>query len=212
MLVPPLMRIFDRIENTYDTAAGTAKVSYSGIHLDPVPVCLDGDIDPSQFEERIFSIGFIVEYPLYTLQLIYRTVRYSIKKWFYDSIGRTLSGVSLILPLRLVHLMSLCLVLASLVKEDYASPFIVKAVIFIMCVAIAGMILLGFLLTWTNRNDEMIQGVQGRYFSPLLPYFFSIFNNKKVFLPKKTDRYLIFAQLLMMFSTVIYVLSFTFVN
>ncbi len=211
MLWPPIMRIFNRIYQTY-LYHQDSNVSYAGLHLDFGPFKDGGDIDPTQFEDKVYTIGFIVEYPIHTLKLIYRTIRYSIKKWFYDSIGRTLSGVSLILPLRLVHLMSLCIVLTSLVRQDSANPLLVKVVILLMCIAIAAMILLGFLLTWTNRTDEMIQGVQGRYFSPLLPYFFTTFNNKTICLPKWSDKYLIFAQMLMVFYVVIYVLSFTFVN
>jgi uncharacterized membrane protein len=212
MLWPPLMRIFNRINQTYNLEYLEPKMSYAGAHIDLGPLKSGDDVDPSQFEDRLFTIGFIVEYPIYTIKLIYRTVRFNLKKWFYESVGRTLSGASLVLPLRLIQLLSACLILSSLVKEERVIPVLVKIVIMLVCIAVACMILMGFLLTWTNRRDEMIQGVQGRYFSPLLPYFFSTFNNKYVKLPKWSDRYLIFAHLLMMFYVVIYILSSTFIN
>ena len=74
------------------------------------------------------------------------------------------------------------------------------------------MTLFGMLVGWTNTDSQMIEGIQGRYFSPLLPYFFAIFNNSKISLPKKFDKYLIFAQILLMFEVIVYILSYTFVN
>lgn len=212
MLLPPIMRIFNRVNQTYGDTASSASIRYSGLHVDLPSYHPSEDVDPSQFEDKLYTIGFIVEYPIHTIKLILRTVRFNLKKWFYDSIGRTLSGASLILPLRLIHLMTICLIISSLLNENMNIPLLVKAVILVMCVAIAIMILLGFLLTWTSRRDVMIQGVQGRYFSPLLPYFFSVFNNRYIKVPIQIDRCLIFAHVLMIFNTIIYILSFTFVN
>ncbi len=91
------------------------------------------------------------------------------------------------------------------------SPLL-KLTILAVCVIIALLILLGFLLSWTYKTDTMVQGVQGRYFSPLLPLFFTVFNNRYISIPKKVDRYLIFVQILLLFEVVLYILSFTFVS
>ena len=212
-LIPQISRLFNRIEETYgDTAGAEPQIKTAGLALRHKPLNLDTEIPEEEMEHRLFSIGFIVEYPIYTLKLVLRTVRYSIKKWFYDSLGRTLSGVSMVLPLSLTHLLALSALMAAFVKEDYAPGLIVRIVIVGMCVIIAGLILLGFLLSWTHRDETMIMGVQGRYFSPLLPYFFTIFNNKYVSLPKVFNKVLTFGQLLMIFETMLFVLSFTFVN
>ena len=58
----------------------------------------------------------------------------------------------------------------------------------------------------------MVQGIQGRYFCPLLPYFFTVFNNKKFSIPEKFDKYILFVYLVIFFEIVLYVMSYTFLN
>ena len=82
------------------------------------------------------------------------------------------------------------------------------------------MIVCGMLISWTEINQEIIadfggpiiQGVQGRYFSPFLPYLFIIPNNSKIRIPKKFDPYILFAFIVLVFEVVVYVLSYTFMN
>ncbi len=159
-----------------------------------------------------YTFTYVLQHPMETLYLFYYTVRYSIKLWFYSAIGRTLSGLGLILPLRLVQAFPLLLMICSFRKEDYVEPVWLKAMFIFMCILSALMTLFGMLLGWTSTESEMIEGLQGRYFSPLLPYFFAIFNNGKLRLPEKIDKYAVFVQIILIFETIIYVLSYTFVN
>ena len=78
----------------------------------------------------------------------------------------------------------------------------------------------GMLISWTEIEQDIIedfggpviQGVQGRYFSPFLPYLFLVLHNKKIQVPKKFDHYLIYVSILLVFEVVVYVLSYTFIN
>jgi len=170
--------------------------------------------------DKKITIGYMVRHPFEIIMLILRTIRYSIKIWFYESLGRSLSGMSIILPLKLVHVMVFIPIIAAFMKEKYVEPIPLKAAFLLVCVVIGLFAIGGMLMTWTDLDQTIIedfggaivQGIQGRYFSPLLPYFFSIFNNKKFNISLKIDKYLIFAQLLVLFETLMYVLSITFIN
>ena len=78
----------------------------------------------------------------------------------------------------------------------------------------------GMLISWTEVDQEIIedyggpiiQGIQGRYFSPFLPYLFPILSNRKIKIPKKFDQYMIYVFVLLVFEVVVYVLSYTFLN
>lgn len=180
---------------------------------------LDSNGDFGIVNEKI-TVGHMVRNPLETLLLFARTIRFSIKNWLYDSMGRTLSGMSLILPTSLVHVMVIAPILSSFRSESNVESLSLK----ICCVLICGVICLyimgGFILSWTDMSQTVvddyggiiIQGIQGRYFSPLLPFAFSIFNNKKISIPHKYDKYIIFMQLIVLFEVIVYVLSYTFVN
>lgn len=210
MLRPQIERLFNRIEETYGTSANEPQIKTAGLGVSRID--WDGDFDPSSFDKDPYTVGFIVEYPIHTILMILKTIRFSLKKWFYDSLGRTLSGATMLVPLRIIYLFTISVISASLIKEESHLPLILKITFLTICVIIALMIVLGFLLSWTYKNDIMVQGVQGRYFSPLLPYFFSVFNNKYFSIPKKIDKYLIYLQIILLFEIVLYILSFTFVN
>lgn len=171
------------------------------------------------------TINTILKYPGQVMEIFYRTVRYRIKTWFYGSLGRSLSGDTLILPINLVHIM-VGIVLASLfIKEDIALPWWIRVLSIVMCVVIGIYILVGFFLSWTGVDEllfdshdaevfggRVVEGIQGRYFSPILPYFFLLFQHKKFGLTKNSEKYLYSAYLMIFFVVVIYVLSYTFVN
>ena len=181
------------------------------MHLDLKTFLPEEDFDPPAGKIN-YTIGYIVDRPLYTLQLIYRTIRYSIKRWFYDALGMTLSGETMLLPIRIVHTMVIVTLLSSLIKEEHHLSVFIKFIMLGVCIAIGLMIVLGFLLSETKKTDPMIQGIQGRYLSPLLPYFFLLFGNRKIALPKQTGKYLNYVHLLVLFEVILYILSFTFVN
>ena len=171
-------------------------------------------------EGDTYSFSDVTDHPLEALKLLLRTVRYSLKTWFYGSFGRALSGNTLILPTFLVHSLLALLIASALREEPYSGSIRFKIVIILLCIFAGLMMVGGMLISWTDVDQEVIedyggpiiQGIQGRYFSPLLPYLFTILNNQKIKLPKKLDPYMIFAFVLLVFEVIVYVLSYTFVN
>ena len=171
-------------------------------------------------EGDTYSFTEILYNPLEALELFIRTIRYGIKTWFYASFGRALSGNTLILPTYLVHGTLALLVIASLREEEYLTSIKFRIMVILMCIFAGLMMVGGMLISWTEVDQEVIeayggpviQGIQGRYFSPFLPYLFPILSNKKIKISKKFDQYILFAFVLLVFEVVVYVLSYTFVN
>ena len=211
ILIPQITTLIKRAWHAYGPTTSDVKVYSAGMHLDLKTFLPEEDFDPPAGKIN-YTIGYIVDRPLYTLQLIYRTIRYSIKRWFYDALGMTLSGETMLLPIRIVHTMVIVTLLSSLIKEEHHLSVFIKFIMLGVCIAIGLMIVLGFLLSETKKTDPMIQGIQGRYLSPLLPYFFLLFGNRKIALPKQTGKYLNYVHLLVLFEVILYILSFTFVN
>lgn len=163
-------------------------------------------------ERQNFTIGYAATHINETIRLFYFTIRYSIKLWFYESIGRVLSGESLLLPLTITHLLTGVTVVSALRKETNYISIPIKLYFVFACICIGLLAMLGMMITWTKVGDTYIQGIQGRYFCPLLFYFLPVFNNKYISIPKKLDKYIVFVQLMVIFEIIIYVLSYTFVN
>lgn len=159
-----------------------------------------------------YSISYVLSHPIKTLTIIFTTVRFWLSTWFYQSLGKALAGVTLILPMTFIRIILILIGASTLTKQKYQINNTIRISFIIICLVVSMFIILGMLFGWTLTTDTMIQGIQGRYFCPLLPYFFSIFNNKKIVLPQKLDKYVLFTYILLMFEVVTYVLSYTFVN
>ncbi len=216
--VPYIPRIYKNIQEALNTARSSVGIYYA---CSPEPV-LSSDYVRPFYEpgEDTFTIGELVRDPYQTFMLFYRTVRYSIKNWFYGAFGRSLSGESLILPTYLVHSLLGIVIVAALRKEPYTESIGIKILFFLICVIIGFGVMVGMLLSWTETNQEivqdfggmMIQGIQGRYFSPLLPFVFPILNNRKLAIPKELDPYILSFFVVIVFEVMVYVLSYTFLN
>ena len=196
---------------------GLAKVVFA----EDINALVSGNTGPllEPTEDRI-NFSYMIDHPVEIFYLFYRTIRYSIKTWFYGSVGRILSGYTLILPTTLVHSILVLLGIASLREEDYVESAGFKISSLIVSILAGLMILFGMLITWTDANQEVIeayggpiiQGIQGRYFSPFLPYLFIMLNNTKIRIPKKYDDCILVSHVALVFITVIYVLTFTYIN
>lgn len=186
----------------------------------PVNAEVIGGIIPRFEEGETYTFSDVLEDPLDMLAIFLRTVRYCLKTWFYGSFGRALSGNSLILPTWLVHLTLAIIVVAALRKEDYIPSIWFDVAIIVLCIFAGMMMVGGMLISWTEIDQAVIeayggpiiQGIQGRYFSPLLPYLFLILHNNKIQLPKKIDSYLIYVFVITVFEVIVYVLSYTYLN
>ena len=161
---------------------------------------------------QLFNIHFILKHPIYTIQMLYRSVRFYLSTWFYQALGRSLAGSNLVIPMIIIRIVMVCIGISAFRQEEYVLPISIKVLFILACLAIALLILIMMLTGWTERGDVLIKGVQGRYFCPLLPYFFSVLTNRKFKLPKKLDIYVLFTLIIINFETIMYVLTYTFVN
>ena len=163
-------------------------------------------------ENPYYTMSYVVNNFSKTIKLIIKTVRYNLSSWFYGSIGKYLSQLTLILPMPIIYGMIASIIACALVKQDTYLTISNKIVILIVCVAVAMFSIGGMLFSETRINDEYIGGLQGRYYSPLLPYFFVCFSNKKFNISKKCNEYIILAYMILIFETIVYIMSYTFIN
>ena len=214
LLGPLTIRVFKKIFGNLFAAmaSGAMLKAETGIHTDIIkPFYVDGEV---------YSFSYVLAHPLEMIELFLRTVRYSIKTWFYASIGRSLSGSTLILPTWIVHSILAVLIASSIREEKKCESLSFKIVTFLLCIFGGLMMVGGMLISWTEVEQvviedfggPIIQGIQGRYFSPFLPYLFIILHNPKFRINQKFDTYIIYIFILLVFEVVIYVLSYTFMN
>ena len=214
LLGPLTIRVFKAIFQGLSSAASSRNLLQANtpIHSDIIqPFYVDGEV---------YTFDDVLSQPLEMIELFLRTVRYSIKTWFYAAFGRALSGSTLILPTWIVHSLLALLVGSSIIEEKRCESLSFKIVTFLLCIFGGLMMVGGMLISWTEVEQvviedfggPIIQGIQGRYFSPFLPYLFIILHNPKFKISKKFEPYFIYIFILLVYEVVVYVLSYTFMN
>ena len=219
LLAPLVFRIFRKIFERVFAFAAISKV-YADEIGNNISNILDAKVLPVHLDGETYSFSYVTDHPIEMLILFARTVRYSIKTWFYASFGRALSGSTLILPTWMVHSLLGLIIIAALREEKVRESIFFKIAIVITCIMAGIMMVGGMLISWTEVEQvvvedfggPIIQGIQGRYFSPLLPYLFLVLNNKKIKIPEKLDSYILYAFVFLVFEVIVYVLSYTSMN
>ena len=77
----------------------------------------------------------------------------------------------------------------------------------LVCLLSVGMILMGMLLTWTPFGYVSIEGVQGRYFTPLLLLLSLLGRNNSVLLNQNKDRGIFCGGMMLQLLAIIYLIK-----
>jgi uncharacterized membrane protein len=111
---------------------------------------------------------------------------------------------------RVVFVGFLVLFLISMLKVRGEKQYVTagqKWWISIVCLLSAGMILMGMLLTWTPFGHVSIEGVQGRYFTPLLLLLSLLGRNNIVLLNDNKERGIFCGGMMLQLLAVIYLIK-----
>lgn len=163
-------------------------------------------------QQPLITMKYVVNNPIEVLSIIVSTIRYNLRSWFFESMGKFLSQLTLILPATIARLIVVIVIVAVFIEENIILDIKTRLSFIGICIVIAMFSIGGMLFSETHVGDKYISGIQGRYFSPILPYFFVSFTNGKINIPRKLNIYVIFAYILIIFEVIIYILSYTFVN
>lgn len=146
--------------------------------------------------EEGYTAAYVVRHPLETIRLVYDTFIYQGGYYHQTLIGAYLGNASesLDVPYIVIMLLTLGLLLLPLKnpedEEDISSKD--KWIIAIISIVIFGLLLGSMLIGWTQMNSPVIQGVQGRYFLPLLPMILLLVRNNTVVLKTDVSKYVLF--------------------
>lgn len=156
-----------------------------------------------------YTLGYFLSQPLELIRIFANTL--SDKSAFYlESLaGQKMGWVEIEISELIPMLFLLLLVLSAMKTKD--EPVYVKSGqkwwIAFVCAAGAGMILAGMLLTWTPRGHISIEGVQGRYFIPMMPALMVLLRNKTLTWERSPERGLLYAGFAGQILTIMYLIK-----
>jgi len=132
-----------------------------------------------------YTINFIFDNPIETIRIFLRTIYYEYEHYYYSAFGVYLSGFTLRVPHILINTMVIILIASVFYgKKDEWQPTILQRSIYLTISAIVfGLCMVSMFLGWTSDTRDIIIGVQGRYFIPILPLLLIIFKCSKIQIP-----------------------------
>lgn len=141
------------------------------------------------------TIGYCIDYPGHILRILLTTIRTQILSYLYEMVASPLGWLEIYLPHRLCRGMMLVLLIGMLSDDDASQEVKWKVKIYIMAI-IAGislLILMALLFdgACNNINSIIVEGVQGRYFLPILPLGVLIIKNNYLKIKARIDNYLV---------------------
>lgn len=110
--------------------------------------------------------------PVDTLLIMLNTVAMKLSGWIQGAIGCSLSWFSIQIESWVVVGFELCLI-STIFKEEGLPPItpapLQRLLLFVPVILCEFMFLAGMLVWWTPQGANLIEGIQGRYFIPIIP-------------------------------------------
>ena len=156
-----------------------------------------------------YTIGYFLQQPVELIRILANTASDKLAFYLESLVGQKMGWVEIEIS-QIIPMFFLLLLVLSVLKTR-EEPLYVKTWqkwwIVLVSLACAGIILAGMLLTWTPKDYISIEGVQGRYFLPLMPAFLLIGRNGRLMYEKSIDRGLMYAGFVGQLLTVMYLIK-----
>ena len=156
-----------------------------------------------------YTVGFFLQNPWKLIQMLCNTVADKSEFYLESIVGQKMGWVEIEIS-RVIFVGFLVLFMISMLKVRGEKQYVTsgqKWWISIVCLLSAGMILMGMLLTWTPFGHVSIEGVQGRYFTPLLLLLSLAGRNNIVLLNDNKDRGIFCGGMVLQLLAVIYLIK-----
>lgn len=156
-----------------------------------------------------YTIGYFFSQPLELVRMLANTLSDKTAFYLESLVGQKMGWVEIDISEVISMLFWLLLILASLKTKE--EPMYIRTgqkwwIVFV-CAVCAGLILAGMLLTWTPRGYVSIEGVQGRYFIPLMPALLLVLRNPRLTWDRCAQRGLIYAGFIGQILAVMYLIK-----
>lgn len=156
-----------------------------------------------------YTVGYFLQDPWKLIQMLANTVADKAEFYLESIVGQKMGWIDVEIS-RVVVIGFLVLFFVSMLKVRGEKQYVThgqKWWISIVCLMSVGMILMGMLLTWTPFGHVSIEGVQGRYFTPLLLLASLLGRNNTILLNQNKDRGIFCTGMFLQLLAVIYLIK-----
>lgn len=155
-----------------------------------------------------YSLGYILKNPKAFLDVMTNTLFDRTEFYVQSLVGQQLGWVEIMIS-NLIVIVFILLIAFSLFRVRGEKQYLTvgnKWWIVFVCAVSFGLVMVGMLTQWTPVTGTYVEGVQGRYFLPVLFILVLVGRNSKIFHDKSIDRGLIMAACITQVFAVTYLL------
>jgi|GEM_PF-2140759 len=165
----------------------------------------------SQTDRGYYSVGYVFSYPGKTIEVFWKTIESQLGTYLRNSFGLTLSGLTLYLP-EFIYTLLLAIVFLSCLSiqsNGWTANKRGRNVMMTIVMGVGVSAMMAMFLGWTPEGSNVIEGVQGRYFIPILPVLLFVVRNRTVILTKNIQSFLVVSMTLIQCYVLIKVVEYT---
>ena len=137
-----------------------------------------------------YTIGWLITHPIEAIMVFIRTINIKGEWYYYSCLGQDLSWFTVKLPFELFKCWGLLLLISALKKEENKIDGRMRILFICINSIVFFLVLLSMCIYWTPLGYDHIEGVQGRYFIPIIYTIIIIINNKKICLKENIYKYI----------------------
>lgn len=156
-----------------------------------------------------YTVGYFLQNPWKLIQMLANTVADKSEFYIESIVGQKMGWVEIEIS-RIIVIGFVILFFIAMLKVRGEKQYVTggqKWWISIVCLLSVGMILMGMLLTWTPFGYVSVEGVQGRYFTPLLLLASLLGRNNSILLNENKDRAIFCGGMMLQLLAVIYLIK-----
>lgn len=142
-----------------------------------------------------YSLSYILQNPMVLLDVLNNTFADKSEFYLQSMLGQHLGWIQVELS-NVIVMAFIIILLFSAFRARGEKQYVTtgnKWMIFLLCAASAMLVLMGMLVSWTPITYVSVEGVQGRYFFPLLFPMLMMIRNSKIIFDKNEDRAIMFS-------------------
>ncbi len=155
-----------------------------------------------------YTLTDCIQNPIQIFVMFFKTIERYGSMYFQSMVGSSLGWLEIEIPDIIICGFVILLFCSLLELQDVRQWRRNERIWFIVLSAgIGGMVILSLLLDWTPKGSAVVEGVQGRYFLPILPLLLLAIQNQTIVLRKKLDTFLVSGVMFLQIAAVLCVVS-----
>lgn len=161
-----------------------------------------------------YTLRFFLTNPGDALGIFQDSFNLYFSTWLTQAVGQSLSTCNLEIPSWIVPALLAILVLSAQNVEGRETdlPRGMRTALIALCALVVLTFMMTMFLTWISTRDKIILGVQGRYFTPIIPLLLTALSNRTLVLKKDIGKGLSMLSVLLSARVVLAILDYTMFN